>query len=185
MRSCVVVPRPVPYLPHMAQVELSDAWTTSLADDRVGYVIEEFAAQTRMRVTRTGPSTFVMSGGSHPRTLAFGVWFEASSLPCKAYIETSAAPGGTRLSVRIEETWSGYVDAKSRGKYDALFALWIQALRVALPALSEEPGDQGQDIAGELARLAELHAQGLITEDEFTSAKASVLARPDTAGSSP
>ena len=66
-----------------------------------------------------------------------------------------------------------------------MFALWIQALRVALPALSEEPGDQGQDIAGELARLAELHAQGLITEEEFTSAKASVLARPDTAGSSP
>lgn len=103
----------------------------------------------------------------------------------QAYIETSAAPGGTRLSVRIEETWSGYVDAKSRGKYDALFALWIQALRVALPALSEEPGDQGQDIAGELARPAELHAQGLITQEEFTSAKASVLARPDTAGSSP
>jgi len=166
----------------MAQVELSDAWTTSLADDRVGYVIEEFAAQTRMRVTRRSPSTFVMSGGSHPRTLAFGVWFEASSLPCNAYIETSAAPGGTRLSVRIEETWSGYVDAKSKGKYKALFARWIQALRVALP---EAPGDQGHDIAGEIARLAELHAQGLITEEEFSSAKASVLARPDTAGSSP
>ena len=144
MEVCIVVTRTVPYLPHMAQVELSDAWTTSLAEDTVGYVIEEFAAQTRMRVTRTSPSTFVMSGGSHPRTLAFGVWFEAGSLPCRAYIETGAAPGGTRLSVRIEETWSGYVDAKSKGKYDALFALWIQALRVALPALSEEPGIRGK-----------------------------------------
>jgi Short C-terminal domain len=161
----------------MAQVERSDAWTTSLAADRVGHVIEEFAAATRMRVMRTSPSTFVMSGGSHPRTLAFGVWFEASSLPCKAYIETSPAPSGTRLSVRIEETWSGYVDAESRRKYDALFAQWMQALRVAIPALPDEPG---QDIAGELARLAALHEQGVITDEEFSSAKASVLGRSDT-----
>jgi hypothetical protein len=53
----------------------------------------------------------------------------------------------------------------------------MQALRVAIPALADEPG---QDIAGELARLAALHEQGVITEEEFSSAKASVLGRSDT-----
>jgi hypothetical protein len=169
----------------MAQVERSDAWTTSLAADRVGSAIEEFAAQTRMRVTRTSPNTFVMSHGSNPRARAFGVWFEPSSLPSKAYIETSAAPGGTRLTVRIEETWLNYLEAKARSQYAALFDQWLQALREAIPAVPDEPGGQGHDIESEFARLAELHAQGVITDEEFSSAKAAVLARPDPTGSGP
>jgi len=169
----------------MAQVELSDSWTTSLAADRVGSVLEELAARTRMRVTRTSPNTFVMNHGSNPRARAFGVWFEPTSLPSKAYIETSAAPGGTRLSVRLEETWSNYLEAKSRTEYAALFDQWMQALREAIPAVPDEPGVQEENIAGELARLAELHAQGVITDEEFSAAKAAVLARPDITGSGP
>ena len=181
----VVGTRPVAYVPHMAQVERSDSWTTSLAADRVGSVIEEFAARARMRVTRPSPNTFVMNHGSNPTARAFGVWFEPSSLPSKAYIETSAASGGTRLSVRIEETWPNYLEARSRSQYAALFDQWLQALREAIPALPDEPGVQGQDIAGDLARLAELHAQGVITRGEFSAAKAAVFARPDTTGSGP
>ncbi len=175
----------ISYLPHMAQVERSDAWTTSLAADRVGSAIEEFAARIRMRVMRPSPNRFVMNHGSNPRARAFGVWFEPSSLPSKAYIETSTAPGGTRLSVRIEETWPNYLEAKARREYAALFDQWLQALREAIPALPDEHGGQGHDIAGELARLAELHAQGVITDEEFSAAKAAVLARPDTTGSDP
>ncbi len=169
----------------MAQVERSDSWTTSLAADRVGSVIEEFAARTRMRVMRPSPNTFVMNHGSNPRARAFGVWFEPNSLPSKASIETSAAPGGTRLTVRIEETWPNYLEEKSRTMYAALFDQWLQALREAIPALPDEPGIQGHNIAGELARLAEVHAQGVITDEEFSAAKAAVLARPDTTGSGP
>jgi hypothetical protein len=181
----VVGALPLSYPPHMAQVERSDSWTTSLAADRVRSVIEEFAARTRMRVMRTGPNTFVMNHGSNPRARAFGVWFEPSSLPSKAYIETSAAPGGTQLSVRIEETWPNYLEAKSRSQYAALFDQWLQALREAIPALPDEPRVQGQNIAGDLARLAELHARGVITGEEFSAAKAAVLARPDTTSSAP
>ncbi|HEX7143920.1 MAG TPA: SHOCT domain-containing protein [Gaiellaceae bacterium] len=169
----------------MEQVGRSDAWTTSLAADRVGFVIEELAARIGMRLTRPSPNTFVMNHGSNPRARAFGVWFEPSSLPSKAHIEISAAPGGTRLTVRIEETWPNYLEEKSRTEYAALFDQWLQALREAIPALPDEPGIQGHDIAGELARLAEVHAQGVITDDEFSAAKAAVLARPDTAGSGP
>ena len=69
--------------------------------------------------------------------------------------------------------------------YAALFDQWLQALREAIPALPDEPGSQGHNIAGELARLAEVHAQGVITDEEFSAAKAAVLARPDTTGSGP
>jgi hypothetical protein len=169
----------------MARVERSDAWTTSLAVDRVGYVIEEFAARERMRVTRTGPGTFAMSGGSHGITRTFGLWVTAaSSLPRRAFIETSAAPSGTRITARIEETWGpGYLAARSKRTYDALFAQWMQALRAAMPAPQGEPAVQAQDIAGQFARLAELHAQSVITDEEFGAAKAALLARPDVAGS--
>ena len=141
----VVGTHPIPELRDMAQVERSDSWTTSLAADRVGSVIEEFAARTRMRVTRPSPNTFAMNDGSNPRARAFGVWFESSSLPSKASVETSAAPGGTRLSVRIEETWPNYLEAKSRSQYAALFDQWMQALREAIPALSNDPGIQGEE----------------------------------------
>ena len=53
-----------------------------------------------------------------------------------------------------------------------------------MPALSEESAVRGQDIAGQFARLAELHAQGVITDDEFSAAKASLLARLDAADQS-
>ena len=173
-------------VPHVARVERSDAWTTSLAGERVGYVIEEFAARERMRVTRLSPSTFAMSGGTRGITRTFGLWVTpTSSLPRRAFVETSAVPGGTRLSARIEETWGpGYLNPRSKRTYDALFAQWMQGLRAAMPALPDESAVQGQDVAGQLARLAELHAQGVITDDEFSSAKASVLARASTTGSS-
>jgi hypothetical protein len=166
----------------MARVERSDEWTTSVAEDRLGYVIEEFAARERMRVTRMSPSTFAMSGGTHGITRTFGLWVtRASSLPRRAFIETSAAPSGIRIGARIEETWGpGYLNPRSKRTYDALFAQWMQGLRAAIPALPDESAVQGQDIAGQFARLAELHSQGAITEDEFSAAKASVLGQPDT-----
>jgi hypothetical protein len=169
----------------VARVERSDAWTTSLAGERVGYVIEEFAARERMRVTRLSPSTFAMSGGTRGITRTFGLWVtRTSSLPRRAFVETSAVSGGTRLSARIEETWGpGYLNPRSKRTYDALFAQWMQGLRAAMPALPDESAVQGQDVAGQLARLAELHAQGVLTDDEFASAKASVLARADTTDS--
>ena len=140
-----------------------------------------------MRVTRTSPSTYAMSGGSHGITRTFGLWVTgANALPRRAFVETSAAPSGTLIRARIEETWGpGFLNARSKRTYDAQFARWMQALRAAIPALSDEPGARAQDIAGQLARLAELHAQGVITDEEFSSAKASVLARPDATGSTP
>jgi hypothetical protein len=173
-------------VPHVARVERSDAWTTSLAGDGVGEVIGEFAARERMRVTRISPSEFAMSGGTHGMTRTFGLWVtRASSLPRRAFIETSAAPSGTLINARIEETWGpGYLNPRSKRTYDALFARWMQGLRAAMPALRDDTAVQGQDIAGQFARLAELHAQGVITDDEFSSAKASVMTRVDTTGSS-
>lgn len=167
----------------MARVERSDAWTTSLANDRVAYVIGEFAARERMRLTRVNPSTFAMSRGSPGITRTFGLWITpASSLPRRALIETSAAPSGTRISARIEETWGpGYLNPRAQRAYDAMFAQWMQGLRAAMPALPDESAVQGQDIAGQFARLAELHAQGVLTDEEFSAAKASLLARPDAA----
>ena len=146
-------------------------------------VIEEFAARERMRVTRTSPNTFVMNHGS-TQGIAPSACGSNRAHCLKAYIETNAAPGGTRISVRIEETWAWLSRGKVKEDVRRIVRQWLQALREAIPAL-RRPAVQGQDIAGEFARLAELHAQGVITEEEFSSAKAAVLARPDATGSSP
>jgi hypothetical protein len=47
---------------------------------------------------------------------------------------------------------------------------------VSAPAVAPAPAAGGTDMAGELQKLADLKAQGILTDEEFAAAKAKLLA---------
>jgi hypothetical protein len=68
------------------------------------------------------------------------------------------------------------------GEKDRVIARFLETLDRTVaatpePSTSESPSSPSGDATTELERLAELHAQGALTDEEFASAKAKILAR--------
>ncbi|MFM8155635.1 MAG: SHOCT domain-containing protein [Actinomycetes bacterium] len=74
-----------------------------------------------------------------------------------------AAVAGTASAV------SGRVQRNQQQKYAAQDAAAAQAAAPAAPAASDE------DPMAQVQKLAELHKQGILTDEEFAAAKAKVL----------
>jgi hypothetical protein len=74
-----------------------------------------------------------------------------------------AAVAGTASAV------SGRVQRNQQQKYAAQDAAAAQAAAPAAPAASDE------DPMAQVQKLAELHKQGILTDDEFAAAKAKAL----------
>jgi hypothetical protein len=159
----------------VARVERADEWVTAIPKPELLRLIDTFLTSENMQVTRLSEDSLYVSAGSHRGWRRLGLIGGFESFPCVGAIELSATERGTRLSVRIEESFGfGYLDKRSRGRYDASFASWLQRFREAVP-----PADGGHrttvDVAGQLEQLVELHAQGALTHAEFTAAKAALL----------
>ena len=73
----------------------------------------------------------------------------------------TAVVAGTATAV------SGRVQRRQAARYDQQDA--EQAAQAAPPAEAEDDG------AAQLQKLAELHAQGVLTDEEFAAAKAKIL----------
>lgn len=79
------------------------------------------------------------------------------------------AAGRTAVVAGTATAVSGRVAHKQNEKYAAQEAANAPAPAAAAPAAPEE------DQTTQLKKLADLHAQGVLTDDEFSAAKAKVL----------
>jgi hypothetical protein len=168
----------------MARVERADEWVTAVPKPELLQRIDDFLASENMQVTRLSEDSLYISrgGGSHAMWRGLRMVTGFRSYPCVGSVELAATESGTRLSVRIEESFgAGNLDSRSRRKYDASFAGWLQRFRDAVPP-TDAPEGSSVDIAGRIEKLVELHAQGALTDAEFAAAKADVLSSGQAGG---
>lgn len=78
-----------------------------------------------------------------------------------------AAIAGTASAV------SGRVQRRQQDKFAAQDA--AASAPVAAPAAPAAPADSNDDAMAQVTKLAELHKQGILTDEEFTAAKAKAL----------
>ena len=83
---------------------------------------------------------------------------------------TTAVVAGTAGAVRHHQEQKYY--AKDQAAYDEQAAQQPQAVYAEAPAPAAAPSN---DLTTELQRLADLKAQGILSEDEFAAAKAKLI----------
>jgi hypothetical protein len=81
----------------------------------------------------------------------------------------TAVVAGTATAV------SGRVARRQAGKDDQQDAAQAPAQQAPPPAPAEADGPQQSDDAAKLQELAQLHANGVLTDEEFAAAKAKIL----------
>jgi len=115
-------------------------------------------AATRFTATR-----LVLSG---PLALAFKKDRKGS----KEAIITVTTKAGDEAIFNVAKTLPREIAPK-------LTPLAIQARNASHAIIDAEPADAEPDLAGQIEKLADLNANGMLTDDEFASKKAELLAR--------
>lgn len=125
-----------------ARVILADSWTTAGPDslDRAGGVLRELLLRWNMEVESdqagTHGVTILASQGSEAAMRILGGWFIAPRvLPKAVRVELRAIEGGIHVAASVRETFGfGFLDRRTKRKYEEYFQLWMAALRKVLPA---------------------------------------------------
>lgn len=84
--------------------------------------------------------------------------------------------GGETLTVTHSGT-SAVITGLGHGQGDAIARIFRELKERPAPAAAPTPAVQGPDPISQIERLADLHAKGILTEEEFQSQKAQILAK--------
>lgn len=92
-----------------------------------------------------------------------------------AVIAGTATAVSNRVSRRQQNRWNTQAEAQAYEQQQYAPPPQQYAPPPQQYAPPAAPADGGSDVADEIQRLAGLHAQGLLTDEEFAGAKAKVL----------
>ena len=135
--------------------------------------MNEVASQHKLNVSAAG-NLIEMKGGSQARMRLKGAWLsQDADLPIRGQIKLDRVDEAYAVSVSLEDTMGfGVMDRKTKEKYERVLDTIMFAVGASFQSTPEAPSGH---MAAELERLADLHAQGALSEGEFQAAKNKLL----------
>lgn len=166
----------------MARIEARRTIQSDCSMDAAQEALIRYFNSLGARVKNVGPNYIEASTGSQAGLRTKGAGFTANSdYPMRTSVALSASENGCVAELTfVDELGVGLKVGLKKGYREEFTAKADAIERVLAEATSnqaESPASKdGEDVSMQLARLAELHASGALSDDEFAAAKTRLLA---------